>query len=180
MFESHLDACQPFMEELAAHCTTDEILKLTLAEASRYASLYPKSTVRNALKVRLFVLRGQRIQETGLASEIPVVNDPACRWHNQRPWPPYLNYQLDNIQNQIIDKHRKIVIKSLKGMIFGKNAISKWYEAYLNIYLLLSTLEWAYQWQQQYVDRQIGTVSLGFFRVIRATDQVAPGQPDLH
>ena len=159
MCELHLDECQPFLERLIKHGTTDEILKITLAEANRYAILHDKSTIGNALKVRAFVLRGQRIQDSALGSEIPTVDDPHCKWHGQRPWPPYINYQIDNMANQIIDKHRKIVLKSLKSLVFGKNAISNWYEAYLNIYLLLSTLEHAYQWQQQYVKMEAGTVS---------------------
>lgn len=148
------------MEEVIADTTSDEILKLTLVEANRYGMLHENSAVRNALKVRAFTLRCQEMQDSPLAHEIPIVDDPSCKWHGQRPTPPYLNYQLDNMKNQLIDKHRKVVLKSLKSLIFGKNAIEHWYEAYLNTYLLLNTLEYAYQWQQHYVGQAAGTVSI--------------------
>ena len=135
--ELYLDECRPFVEELINHGTTDEILKITFAEANRYARLHDESTVGNALKVRAFVFRGLRMQDSALGSEIPTVDDPHSKWHGRRPCPPYINYQIDNMVNQIIDKNRKIVLKSLKALVFGKNTISNWYEAYLNIYLLL-------------------------------------------
>ena len=66
------------------------------------------------------------------------------------------------MMNQLIDRHRKTVLKGLKSLIFGGKKIRRWYEAFLLIYLLLSTLEAAYQHQLLYTAETVGTVSSQF------------------
>ena len=62
--------------------------------------------------------------------------------------------------NQLIDRHRKAVLKGLKSLIFGGKKTNRWYEAFLLIYLLLSTLEFAYQDQLDYTAERVGRVSI--------------------
>ena len=62
--------------------------------------------------------------------------------------------------NQLVDRHRKTVLKGLKSLIFGGKKINRWYEAFLLIYLLLSTLEFAYQDQLGYTAERLGRVSI--------------------
>ena len=99
------------------------------------------------------------IQGSEFAIPTPTVND----WNSERcrrsTCPPYINYQLDYIINQLIDRHRKTVLKGLKSLIFGGKKRHCWYEAFLLIYLLLSTLEFAYQHQLGYAAETVGTVS---------------------
>ena len=89
----------------------------------------------------------------------PIIDDQNSKRYKRSTFPPYLNYQIDYMINQLIDRHRKIVLKGLKSLIFGGKKIHRWYEAFLLIYLLLSTLEFAYQHQMGYTAETVGTVS---------------------
>ena len=132
-------------------------MTLTLAEAHRYAELHHNEIVGRALKVRSFAVRRLELQESEL--EVPTINDEECLHHGHRPLPRFLNYQVDIMMNFVIDAHRKAVLKRLKGLIFGTNAIKAWYEVYLLTYLLLSTIEYAYHWQLRYSEKRRDTVS---------------------
>ena len=155
--ETFLDQCQPILETYILRTTEDEILKLTLAEAYRYAELHDSAAVRCAIKVRSFAVRRLELQQSEL--EIPVIDDKECSHHGHRPLPRFLNYQVDIMMNFVIDAHRKAALKRLKFLIFGTNAIKAWYEAYLLTYLLLSTIEHAYHWQLRYSEKRRDTVS---------------------
>ena len=69
--------------------------------------------------------------------------------------------------NQLVDRHRKTVLKVLKSVIFGGKKINRWYEAFLLIYLLLSTLEFAYQDQLGYTADRLGRVSIQLANIER-------------
>lgn len=135
----------------------DEIFMLTLAEAHRFAELYDNDAVRRALKIRSFAARRVELQQSDL--DIPIIDDTECLHHGQRPLPRFLNYQVDMMANFVINAHSKAVLKRLKGLIFGKDVIKAWYEVYLLIYLLLSTIEYACQWQLRYSAKRKDTVS---------------------
>lgn len=141
--ETFLDQCQHCLEAYIIKSTEDEILTLTLAEAHRYAELHDNETIRRALKIRCFAVRRTELQQSEL--NIPIIDDEESLHHGQRPLPRFLNYQVDIMMNFVIDAHRKAVLKRLKSLIFGKNVIKAWYEVYLLIYLLLSTIEYAYR-----------------------------------
>ena len=99
------------------------------------------------------------IKDSEIAIPTPIVNDQDFKRYRRSTCPPYINYQLDYMINQLIDRHRKTVLKGLKSLIFGGKKINRWYEAFLLIYLLLSTLEFAYQHQLGYTTETVGTVS---------------------
>ena len=134
-------------------------MALSLAEANRYSEQYDNPVIRSALKVRKFAARRLRIQNPELALQPPVVDDENCERYKRSTCPPYINYQIDYMTNQLIDRHRKTVLRGLKSLIFGGKKIHRWYEAFLLIYLLLSTLEFAYRHQLGYTAETLGTVS---------------------
>ena len=134
-------------------------MALTLAEANRYSRQYDNPLTRSALKVRKFAARRLRIQNSELAVQPPIVDDEDCKRYKRSTCPPYLNYQIDNMMNQLIDRHRGTVLRGLKPLIFGGKKIHRWYEAFLLIYLLLSTLEFAYQHQLGYTAETVGMVN---------------------
>ena len=143
--ETFLDQCEPRLEAYILKSTDDEILTLTLSEAHLYASCYDDETIHRALKIRSFAVRRIELQQSKL--DIPIIDDEKCLHHGQRPLPRFLNYQVDNMMNSVIDAHRKAVLKRLRSLIFGNNPIKARYEVYLLIYPLLSTIEFACQWQ---------------------------------
>jgi hypothetical protein len=129
---------------------------LTLAEAKRYADSHSATTVQNALKIRDFAMKRVALNDVETLG-IPVIDDKQSRHHNTRPIPRFVNIQVEIMINYIIDSHRKKVIRRLKSLIFGSKAIKAWFEIYLCIFLLLDTLEFAYQWQLKYVGWARGT-----------------------
>ena len=134
-------------------------MALTLAEANRFSEQNDKPLIRSALKVREFAVRRLRLQNSELEIQPPIIDDQNSKRYKRSTCPPYMNYQIDYMINQLIDRHRKIVLKGLKSFIFGGKKIHRWYEAFLLIYLLLSTLEFAYQHQMGYTAETVGTVS---------------------
>ncbi|MCJ1404499.1 hypothetical protein MMC11_007725 [Xylographa trunciseda] len=154
--ERFLDQCQAALHESVICETSDEIMLLTLAEAARFSKTHSHTTIENALKIRDFAIKRVALRPED-PLDIPIVNDEQSRHHNTRPIPRFVNIQIEQMVNTIIDSHRKVVIKRLKSLIFGSGAIKHWFEIYLSIFLLLDTLEWAYQWQLKYVGWAAGT-----------------------
>ncbi|MCJ1416924.1 hypothetical protein MMC32_003263 [Xylographa parallela] len=154
--ETFLNQCQDALHETVVRETTDEIMLLTLIEAARFSKAYSNTTIENALKIRDFAIKRVALKP-GDPLDVPIINDEQSRHHNTRPIPRFVNIQIEQMVNTIIDSHRKVVIKRLKSLIFGSGAIKHWFEIYLSIFLLLDTLEWAYQWQLKYVGWAAGT-----------------------
>lgn len=117
--------------------------------------------IRKALKVRSFASRRIAVQDSTL--EIPKIDDPESPYHGERPPPEFMDMQIDIMMNLIIDKHRKAVLKDLDSLVFGSDAVQSWYQVFLTVYILLSTIEFAYQWQLRYVRLAEGTVRYLFF-----------------
>ncbi len=105
--------------------------------------------IRKALKVRSFASR-----------RIAVPESP---FHGERPPSHFMNMQIDITMNLIIDRHRKAVLKDLKSLMFGNDAVQSRYRVFLTVYILLSTIDFAYQWQLRYVKLADGTVRFPFF-----------------
>jgi hypothetical protein len=153
-----LDQCQDALHKAVTESTTDEMRLLTLTEAKRYAASHSATTMQSVLKIRDFAVKRVALNDVETLG-IPVINDKQSRHHNTRPIPRFVNIQVEIMINNIIDHYRKIVIRRLKTLIFGSKAIKAWFEIYLSIFLLLDTLEFAYQWQLKYVGWAKGTVS---------------------
>ena len=142
---------------------SDELSRLTVREARRYAALHPESALESVLKIRNLATYRRFELFNGEQLGIPIVLDKEVKYFGQRPLPKYVNHQLDIILNNfVIERHRKLILARLKSIVFGKNAISAWYEVYLTIYLLLEILEYAYQHQTSECARYQGMVSLQF------------------
>ena len=156
--EKFLEDCQPILHENVVRETTDEILLLTLAEAKRYSEAHSDTVIQNALKIRDFAIKRVSLSPTD-SLPVPIISDDHSRHNDTRPIPRFVNIQIEQIVNNIIDNHRKVVIRRLKAIIFAARAVKSWFEIYLNIFLLLDTLEWAYQWQLKYVGWAKNTVS---------------------
>ena len=151
----------PLIEEHLFKEASDEISLLTMREARRFAALHPGSALESVLKIRNLATHRRFEIYNGEQLGIPVILDKETKYFGQRPLPKYINHQLDIILNNfIIERHRKVVLARLKSIVFGRNAISAWYEVYLTIYVLLEVLECAYQHQISECAQYQGMVSL--------------------
>lgn len=130
-----LDDCQPCTEKHLIESSIDEMFKVTLTEAHRFADRYNVPMVERALKIRAFASRRIALQDAILS--IPIVDDKDSMYHEQRPVPPYMEFQIDIMMNFVIDEHRTAVLKELKRAIFGSNAM----EACISNHLLRRHLE---------------------------------------
>ena len=149
------------MEEQLFKEVSDEVSFLTAKEARRFTRLHLESALGNVLNIRNLAIHRQSESYNGEQLGIPIMVDKESSYFGRRPLPKYVNHQLDIILNNfIIDPFRKAVLARLKSVIFGKNAISAWYEVYLTTYILLEILEYAYQNQVCRCARSQGTVGV--------------------
>lgn len=158
-----LDRCQPEFESMTAGSTDDEILALTLVEARRYADAYGNNALDNALRTRCIAKQEIELMESSF--NIPTIDDPYFMHPGYRPFPVYLLYQLDLSINLALDAHKKQVLKRLNTLVFSSNPIKVWFEVFLEVYLLLSTITASYANQLKFLDHMTGTVSRSQFAV---------------
>ncbi|KAL6718214.1 hypothetical protein ACLMJK_004302 [Lecanora helva] len=142
--EAFAEQHMSLIEEQYLEQVSDDVTLLTRREAQRFAKLHHESAVVGALKIRNLATDRRFETLNGQELGIPVNEDNTAEKYGQRPLPRYVNHQLDIIlYNFIIERHRRDVFARLNKLIFGKNAISAWYEIFLTVYMLLETLEFA-------------------------------------
>jgi hypothetical protein len=92
---------------------------------------------------------------------VPRINDEKTSYYYKMvPLPTYLNYQIDTMTIKHMGYEQNAIIKSLKKMIFGKSYLEDWYEVFLSVFVLLSTMEYVHQMQGKYLQRHQGTVRM--------------------
>ena len=159
------ESIMPRVERYLFEQTSDEISRLIHAEARRFANQRPESAVASALKIYCVALCRDFEVTNGEELGIPTLPEKdagvASRIAGRRPLPLYVNHQVDIILNNfIIERHRKAVLKRLNGIIFKRDAVSVWYEVFLTTFILLEILEHAHQRQEQRCAWSEGTVRL--------------------
>jgi hypothetical protein len=112
--------------------------------------------VDNALRTRCIALQEIELMESSF--DIPIVDDPDFMHPGYRPFPVFLLYQLDLSINLALDAYKKLVIKRLKSLVFSSNSIKAWFEVFLQVYLLMSTITVSYMNQLKYLRHMTGTV----------------------
>jgi hypothetical protein len=162
-----MDGCKESMEETMLDATTDELLKLTIAEAIRYSKGPKGFHIDKALKIRAgafliassFSMQG----EENLGIEVCPDRTPS---YFKYPLPTVLEYQIDTMAIDVMKGHQGTVLKHLKYLISKRKPREVWYEVFLLVFVLLSTLEFVYQKQLDYVSWHQGTVCLCTPRVL--------------
>jgi hypothetical protein len=114
--------------------------------------------MQSVLKIRDFAVKRVALNDIETLG-ISVINDKHSQHHNARLIPRFVNIQVKIMINNIIDHYRKIVIRRPQITYFWEQGRKAWFEIYLSIFLLLDTLEFAYQWQLRYVGWAKGTAS---------------------
>jgi hypothetical protein len=149
--------CQPIFQENILTWETDEILRLTYAEAIRFATKHESQAVQQALRVKSFA--SQQIDLLDTALGIEVIHDPNFFFPGYRPLPMYLMYQCDLTINLVIDVAKQDAMEQLNSMIFYQDRFKCWFEVFLCVFLVLWTIENAYLWQVKHQGQLLETVS---------------------
>ncbi|KAF7677456.1 hypothetical protein GT037_004315 [Alternaria burnsii] len=147
--------CQPIFQENILTWETDEILRLTYAEAIRFATKHESQAVRQALRVKSFA--SQQIDLLDTALGIEVIHDPNFFFPGYRPLPMYLMYQCDLTINLVIDVAKQDAMEQLNSMIFYQDRFKCWFEVFLCVFLVLWTIENAYLWQVKHQGQLLET-----------------------
>ncbi|KAI0385426.1 hypothetical protein F5Y04DRAFT_185324 [Hypomontagnella monticulosa] len=146
LINQYLDAFRPLAEEAIDSVTTDEIIRLGNLEARRYASLRG-GIVSNALKIRAatYVSERRLIIVGNDTLGIKTFDNPGFDEYGKVLSPISLDLQLDKLYITYMEQHWKIVLSGLKKLIFSRtDKRETWYEVFLTVFVLLSTLECAH------------------------------------
>ena len=136
---------QDTFEQVTYHRTDDQILKWTLLEARRYANKHKFSCIDSALRMRCIakqVFSPLDCPQFGGPIDDETWVHPGCT-----PFPVRMVDQIDLFMNKAIDYHAKVVLRRIEQLVgkISKTAPGKiWFEVFLTVYLLLSTIEEAW------------------------------------
>ncbi|UPK95160.1 hypothetical protein LCI18_006095 [Fusarium solani-melongenae] len=155
--ERFVKASQSLLEDEIQETLKDPILRLTWTEAIRYRDKYGSKLIAGALQI----YAGAMINSKYPSSVEPNVFGVADQEHtpyffHKIPLPPQLTYQIQTLVGLVMTDIQKELLKDLKKRVFSKDRLRTWYELFLVIFLLLSTIEWVYQVQIRFVKAKEG------------------------
>jgi hypothetical protein len=94
------------------------------------------------------------------ALDILPVDNPKFEEHGKGLLPLALDFQLDTLYIRYMELNLKPLLSGLKKFIFSrKDPREAWYEIFLTILVLLSTLEGVHEMQIRLVRKYVGIVS---------------------
>ncbi|KAI0199892.1 hypothetical protein F4808DRAFT_194952 [Astrocystis sublimbata] len=122
--------------------TTNEITKLTIQEAKRYAKKNPSSCVSHAVQLRkmAYFCRESMVLTGYERLGIDPLDDEGSPTHGQVPVPSVLDFQIDTTAIKVMRETQKKCVKALKSIMFNKQSKKQWYQIYLAVFVLLQTL----------------------------------------
>lgn len=82
---------------------------------------------------------------------VPILRDKRSPIQGRYPVPSVLDFQLDTLCIQHMQKLMKAVSSALKNVIFSKERHTRWYEIFLTIFVLLVSIEQVYLTQFEYL-----------------------------
>ncbi|KAJ4307514.1 hypothetical protein N0V84_012679 [Fusarium piperis] len=132
----------------------DDIYRQGLAEANRLASIDTNQVpiLRNALEILACVyINFNTPILVGDKLDVPILKDKRSPIEGRYPIPSVLDFQLDTLCIQHMQKLMKTVSRGLKKIIFSKERQSRWYEVFLTIFVLLVSVEQVYLTQYEYL-----------------------------
>ncbi|KAL2834220.1 hypothetical protein BDW59DRAFT_156162 [Aspergillus cavernicola] len=153
----YLDASVCLAEKAIDAETSDELILLTLKEARRYASAKGCSTiVANALKILAagYISEIQPVIVSGDTLGIPLIQNERFKYHNQRPIPIALDYQIDNLYIAYMQRNLEPLLRGLDRLIYKARKTERketWYEIFLTVFVLLFSLEEVFDKQISFV-----------------------------
>jgi hypothetical protein len=179
----YLDECVP-LAELLIDRNEDEMVRLALMEARRYSKSRQQVWAQQVIPISIFLARrvnctfikslvsnALKIQAAAYISEIQPeltggdtlgilpFKGPEFKQNGRRLIPISMDYQLDNLYIQYMQRNLKPVLDGLTRLIYRGKRKPCWYETFLTILVLLCTLESVYASQLAFVRKYQNSVS---------------------
>ncbi|KAH0543407.1 hypothetical protein FGG08_002265 [Glutinoglossum americanum] len=151
----------PLLKRILMDVGTDEIVNLTMEEAVRYSNEHPSSVIHNALRIRsgvaliattLSIQGNEKLDIKDIRGRTPT--------YFKIPLPTVLEYQIDTAAILVLKDLQDVLLGELHKLVFNGHRTEVWYEVFLVTFVLLSTLEYVYGKQQEYLNWHENTVWL--------------------
>ena len=151
--------CHPWLQQDMMDMTVDEVVKVTITEATRYADTHPESIIHQALRIRsgVFMLATTLSTYGNEKLDVGKIHDNTPSYFDV-PLPPLLEYQIDTAAIMVLKELQKHLLIKLKKLVFSNSHTKVWYEVFLVTFVLLSAVEYVYAKQQTYLDWHKNTV----------------------
>ncbi|RSL59738.1 hypothetical protein CEP51_013881 [Fusarium floridanum] len=152
--EGYMQEIWPYAVREMLATSKDEIYRHGLTEANRLASMTnnPAPMLRQALEILACVhINFDTPILVGDTLDVPILKDKRSPIQGRYPVPSVLDFQLDTLCIQHMQKLMKAVSRGLKKIIFSKDRQSRWYEIFLTIFVLLVSVEQVYLTQYEYL-----------------------------
>ncbi|KAH8670610.1 hypothetical protein BGZ61DRAFT_537260 [Ilyonectria robusta] len=139
----YLENCKSALLDEAAMGIEDDLLKIGIIEAEKYAFKYPASAVSTAMNIRAASHFSKTRMNVGGPNvlELSYYDDSRIKNDDKVPIPAVLDYQVDYMAIQYMFQQMRLVVQRLKKLFFGPKNGSSWYEIYLTAFILLCSLE---------------------------------------
>ncbi|RSL83485.1 hypothetical protein CEP52_016703 [Fusarium oligoseptatum] len=163
--EGYMQEIWPYAVREMLATSKDEIYRHGLTEANRLASMTnnPAPILRQALEILACVhINFDTPILVGDTLDVPILKDKRSPIQGRYPVPSVLDFQLDTLCIQHMQKLMKAVSRGLKKIIFSKDRQSRWYEIFLTIFVLLVSVEQVYLTQYEYLKGATIANDVGF------------------
>ncbi|KAM6520226.1 hypothetical protein FALCPG4_013779 [Fusarium falciforme] len=155
--ERFVTASQSLLEDEIQETLKDPILRLTWTEAIRYRDKYGLNLIAHALQIYAGAMINSKYPTSVKPNVFGVVDQKHTPYvFHKIPLPPQLTYQIQTLVGLVMTDIQKELLKELKKRVFSKDRLRTWYELFLVIFILLSTIEWVYQVQIRFVKAKEG------------------------
>lgn len=141
--------------------TTDELERLTLEEAYRYAQKY-----RSDILIRALRLRANTILSAGSGTPrgdetlgIDWVANAAAGYVGERPLPPAIDHQIDVAMWEIIRDDHDTLLRGIKKKLYQSKERRPWFELFLTFFIALANVQYVHGQAVGWMRSQQQTVS---------------------
>ncbi|KAK3347095.1 hypothetical protein B0T25DRAFT_553622 [Lasiosphaeria hispida] len=149
---------------------SDDIIRLSAAEATRYCLKHEDSAVSLAMNIRAasYFSRTKMVIAGPNTLELPYHGDTRFLVCGGIPVLGILDYQIDYLAISYMLGQMKLLTQRLKKLIFSRDQKRAWYEVYLTTFVLLQSLETVHTRQIEIL-RRFETSGVDLLSQVRAT-----------
>lgn len=160
-----LDAGRPAIEKHLVDENADDLERITLQEAYRYAARYGSKILRLALRVRSTTVlsAGSGTLEGYETLGIQAVDGAAAGYVGDRPLPPAIDHQIDVAIWEILRKDHDTLMSELKRVLFGTRKQQVWFEIFLAFFIALANVQYVHGQAIGWMKSQLETVSATYY-----------------
>ncbi len=155
-----LDNGRAALENELVDQTPNELERITLQEAYRFAGKYESTLLRVALRLRANTIlgAGSGTPEGDETLGIQRVDSAATGYVGDRPLPPAIDHQIDVAIWEIIRKDHEDLLRQLKKVLFQQSGRKPWLEIFLTFFIALANVQYVHGQAVGWMKSQLETV----------------------